>query len=263
MRKATRLFFSVFVILLIQNIALAHVEHSKDQSAIGIDQRLGQYVPLDLTFTDEEGHPVSLRQLVHRPTILALVYYHCPNVCSLLLQRLAEALNQLPAKPGSDYSVIAVSFDETETPDLALQRKRVYLKMVDHPFPPAEWKFLTGRRENILSLTKAVGFGFRREGQDFEHPVSLILLSAEGKITRYLFGTDILPFDLRMGLLEASEGRSGPAISKVLRFCFSYDPSGRKYVFNTLKVTGIVTLLFAASFITFLMMKGRKRGDTV
>jgi protein SCO1/2 len=164
----------------------------------------------------------------------------------------------LSSEPGKEYQVVAISFDETEKPALALQKKRMYLKMIEKPFPEEAWKFLTGEKENIQKLTDAMGFHFKREGKNFLHPVSLVILSSDGKITRYMHGTDLLLFDVKMAFLEASEGRTGPTISKVLRFCFSYDPKGRKYVFNTLKVTGIVTLAFALSFILFLVLKGKK-----
>jgi protein SCO1/2 len=236
----------------------AHVEQSKDQSVMGIDQKLGQYVPLDLTFNDETGHPVMLRQLIQKPTILAFVYYHCPNVCSLLLQNLADVLNKLPGEPGKEYTVLSVSFDETEKPSLALQKKKTYLKLIEKPFPEDAWRFLTGDKENIHKLTDAVGFHFKRVGDDFEHPVALIILAPDGKIVRYMYGADPLPFDLKLALVEASQGRIGPAISKIARFCFSYDPKGRKLVFNMLKVTGTVTLFFALSFIVFLLFKGRR-----
>ena len=244
--------------LLSQTILQAHVEQPKDQQGVGIDEKLGQAVPLDLTFYDESGNTVSLKQLIHTATVLAPVYYSCPDVCSFLLYNLAKALNQLSSEPGKEYQVVAISFDETEKPALALQKKRMYLKMIEKPFPEEAWKFLTGEKENIQKLTDAMGFHFKREGKNFLHPVSLVILSSDGKITRYMHGTDLLPFDLRMALLEASQGRTGPTISKVLRFCFSYDPKGRKYVFNTLKVTGIVTLAFALSFILFLVLKGKK-----
>jgi protein SCO1/2 len=239
----------------------AHVEHEgpKDLSGIGIDQRLGQFVPLDLTFADENGQAVSLRQLIHRPTILVPVYLHCPNVCSLLLQNLADALNKLPAEPGKEYTVLSISFDETEKPDLALQKKKTYLKMIQKAFPEDAWRFLTGDKETIRKLTDAIGFHFKRVGEDFEHPVTLIILAPDGKIIRYMVGADPLPFDLKMALVEASQGKIGPAISKVVRFCFSYDPKADKLVFNTLKVTGTVTLLFALSFIVFLLFKGKKQ----
>jgi len=239
----------------------AHMEHEqpKDLSGIGIDQKVGQYVPLDLTFVDENSQPVSLRQLIHRPTILALVYLHCPNVCSLLLQNLADALERLPAEPGKEYTVLSISFDETEKPHLALQKKKTYLKMIQKPFPEDAWIFLTGDKDNIRKLTDATGFHFKRVGEDFEHPVTLIMLAPDGKIIRYMVGVDPLPFDLKMALVEASQGKIGPAITKVVRFCFSYDPKAKKLVFNTLKVTGTVTLLFALSFIVFLLFKGKRQ----
>jgi protein SCO1/2 len=155
--------------------------------------------------------------------------------------------------------VISVSFDETEKPDLALQKKNIYLKMIQRPFPENAWRFLTGNKENIRRLTDAVGFHFKRVGQDFEHPVALIILAPDGKIVRYMYGADPLPFDLKMAVVEASQGKSGPAISKVVRFCFSYDPKANKLVLNTLKVTGTVTLILALSFVAFLLFKGKKQ----
>ncbi len=254
-------FILSLVYLLSHNGVLAHVELQNAPESIGLNQKTGQYLPFDLTFNDENGHPVTLRQLIHTPTILALVYLHCPNVCSLLLQNLADALNRLPSEPAKDYTVLSISFDETEKPSLALERKKMYLKMIERPFPADAWRFLTGDRQAILQLTDAAGFRFRRVGDDFEHPVGLIILTSDGKIIRYLNGADVLPLDLKMGIIEASQGRIGPAISKLVRFCFSYDPKANRLVFNTLKVTGIVTLLFALSFISFLLLKGRRRID--
>ncbi len=237
----------------------AHVEQSKDLSGVGIDEKLGQFVPLDLTFNDEVGNQVTLKQLIHTPTILAPVYLHCPNVCSLLLQNLADVLNRLPAESGKEYKVISVSFDETERPEFALQKKKIYLKMIQKPFPEDAWRFLTGEKENIRKLMDAIGFHFKRVGHDFEHPVALIILAPDGKIVRYMYGADPLPFDLKIALVEASQGRIGPTIAKVVRFCFSYDPKANKLVFNMLRVTGTVTLFFALLFIVFLLFKGRRQ----
>ena len=130
--------------------------------------------------------------------------------------------------------------------------------MIEKPFPQDAWRFLTGDRENIRKLMDAIGFHFKKVGEDFQHPVSLVIVTPDGKITRYLYGTEFLPFDIKIALLEASQGKVGATISKVVRFCFSYDPEGKKLVFNTLKVTGTVTLIFALSFILFLLFKGRK-----
>jgi protein SCO1/2 len=256
-------FVSKVVILFIgaiffQNAVNAHVEQPKDVSLIGIDEKLGQRIPLDLSFYDEKGNPVTLRQLIHTPTIVALVYLHCPNVCSLLLQNLANVLDRLSEDPGKEYMAISVSFDDREKPDLALQKKKLYLRMINKPFPEDAWKFLTGDEKNILKLTDALGFHFKRVGDDFEHPVTLIILAPDGKIIRYMYGADPLPFDLKLSLVEASQGRIGPTIAKFVRFCFSYDPKANKLVFNMLKVTGTVTLLFALSFILFLIFRTKK-----
>jgi protein SCO1/2 len=249
---------ALFLPAILQISVWAHVEHSKERPEIGLRERLGQSVPLHLEFSNEDGKKTQLKELIQGPTILAPVYYHCPNVCNFLLQNIAGALGQLPAVPAKEYVVLAISFDETEKAPLAFERKKIYLQMIGKPFPAEAWRFLTGDAANIRELTDAVGFQFRREGNDFQHPVALIILSQEGKIIRYLYGTDILPFDLKMALLEASEGRVGPTVSKVMRFCFSYDPKGRRYVFNTLKVTGIATITFALLFVLFLTLKGRR-----
>jgi protein SCO1/2 len=249
--------FFLSVALFSQQTAFAHVEQPGKQGTLGIDEQLGRSVPLDATFNEENGHPVRLGQLINKPTILALVYLHCRNVCSILLENLADTLDKLPAEPGKDYVALAISFDENEKPALALKNKEMYLKMIQRPFPETAWRFLTGDRENIRKLTEAVGFHFKRVGEDFEHPVALVILSPEGKITRYMNGTDMLPFDLKMALVEAKEGRIGPTISKVLRFCFSYDPKAKKLVFNVLRVTGVVTLLFAASILFLALKRGK------
>jgi protein SCO1/2 len=266
LHPARSLLFQILLgilVILHQGNLLAHKgdHHGKPEieAKIGIDEKLGDTIPLDLTFRDEQGAPVTLRELMHKPTIFTPVFYSCPDVCGFLLSNLSAALNRLPSDPGKDYQVLSVSFDETENHFLAQEKKKFYLSMIEKPFPEEAWKFLTGEKEAILQLMNSVGFRFRREGKNFIHPVALVILAPDGKITRYLYGTEILPFDLKMALLEASEGRTGPTISKILRFCFSYDPKGRKYVFNTLKITGIVTLTFSFFFILFLVWKGRKR----
>lgn len=166
--KSAKLIFTALtpfvLVLILQSSIHARVEQQKDQPGVGIDEKLGQIIPLGLTFCDEKGQEVSLRQLIHTPTILAPVYFSCPDVCSLLLYNVAKVLNQLPSEPGKEYLVLAISFDETEKPALALQKKRMYLKMIEKPFPEEAWKFLTGEKENIQKLTDAMGVHFKREG---------------------------------------------------------------------------------------------------
>lgn len=248
-----------FFLVAIGEGAPTHEEHKGAPIPVGLMERTGQHLPVGLIFLDETGKAVKLEELVHLPTILTPIYYSCPDVCSLLLYHLTGTLNKLAAKPGKDYQVITFSFDEMEKPSLAMEKKRFYLNMMDPSFPEAAWRFLTGESKSIEALTEAIGFRFKREGAVFQHPVATVILSPKGKIIRYLYGTELLPFDIKMGLLEASEGRIGPPVSRVLRFCFSYDPQGRRYVFNTLKVTGIVTIFLALSLILFLLVKGSKR----
>lgn len=253
--KQTFLYLCVFAVM---TNALA--EQPVKPYDIGIEEKLGEYVPLDLSFYDETNKPVRLKQLINAPTIISLVYFHCANICNPLLSGVAAVLNKLSLQPGKDYSLLTISFDDKDTPATALQKKKNYLNLIKKPFPEETWKFLTGDNVNINKLTHAVGFKFKREGKDFLHPVSLIVLSADGKIIRYLYGITFLPFDLKMAILEASEGRIGPTISKALLFCFSYDPKGRKYLLNTMRIAGSVVLLFAMSFFVYLTIKSKGRG---
>ncbi len=226
---------------------------------VGITERLGDYIPLDLTFTDEDGNTVQLRELVTGPTIIAPVYYHCPNVCSFLQADLARTLPQIRLQPGSDYRVLSVSFDERETPAAARAARKTYLAAMGQPFPPEAWRFLTGDIEAIRSLTDAAGYHFLRRGDDFLHPVVIFVVSREGRIVRYLHGTRLLPMDLTLALTEAGEGRVGSTIRKMVSFCFSFDPEKKQYVFNYLRLSATAVLLTAGGFLIFLITAGRKK----
>jgi protein SCO1/2 len=226
---------------------------------VGIDEKLGQYVPSDLKFYDENGDSVRLGELINKPTILALVYYTCPGMCSPLLNGVAEVLEKLDEEPGKDYSVLTISFDTNDKPSLAAQKKINYVKSIKRPFPPAAWHFLTGDSLNIQRITDAVGFRYKRQGRDFIHPGLITVLAPDGKIARYLYGITFLPFDLKMALVEASEGRTGPTISKVLMYCYNYDPVGRKYALSIVRVGGLIILFFVAIFILYLLINSRVR----
>jgi protein SCO1/2 len=233
--------------------------HSAKDAQLGIADRPGAQVPLGTLFRGEDGREVSLRELINGPTLLSFVYYRCPNACDLLLTDIASAVRPLNLRPGSDFQLLSVSIDERETPADAREAKRIALASLPQSFPPQAWRFLTGSKDSIARLTEAVGFHFRRQGDEFDHPMALIALSPAGKVTRYLVGTEFLPLDLHMSILEASKGTIGPTIARVLHFCLHYDPNSGKYAFNTLKVTGVVTLAFAAAFVLYLVLGGRKR----
>jgi protein SCO1 len=226
---------------------------------VGIEQHLGALVPLDARFTLEDGSTASLRDLLHVPTILALVYYRCPNACDYLLTGMAGVLASVDAVPGRDFQVLTLTIDDRETTADALKAKKIGLESIQEPFPADDWRFLTGDQTSIRAVANAIGFHYVREGDDFNHPLGLVILSPQGKIVRYMLGTDFLPVDLKMSLMEASTGTVGPTIAKVLRFCLSYDPQKHSYVFNTLKVTGIVTLALAAGFVLYLVISSRRR----
>ncbi len=234
---------------------------SREDTNVGLNERLGAKIPLDVIFRDEAGKPVRLSELVTGPTIILPVYFGCTNVCYNLQWGLAQVLPKIRSRPGEEYRVISVSFDERDTPELAAKFKRVYLSAMHAPFPEHGWRFLTGDTAGIKRLTEAVGFSFQRRGRDFLHPVASIVISGDGTITRYLYGATFLPKDLSLALIEAREGRGGTAIRKVMEYCFSYDLQQKTYVFNLLRVSATVVILCTGGFLAFLILTGRKRNS--
>lgn len=226
---------------------------------VGLDEQLGAHIPLELIFRDEDGAPVRLRELITRPTVIAPVYYRCPNVCHFLQGALAETLPQLQLTAGSDYQVLSISFDETETPELARRTRDTYLTAAGGKVPAAGWRFLTGEPAAIMALTGAAGYRFQRVGSDFQHPVAILVVSADGMIVRYLHGTHVLPKDLALALAEAKQGVTGATIRKMVQYCFSYDPQQKTYVFNVLRVSATVILAVLAGFVAWLLLTAKKR----
>lgn len=224
-----------------------------------LDERLGDYIPLDARFTDSDGNLVQLDSFIDRPTLVIPVYYRCRNVCNLMLGGLAEALPGIKLRAGDDYRILAFSIDERETPELAAHSKKTFLTAAQNSVPAEAWAFLTGDEQNIRLVTDSAGYRFQRKGEDFLHPVAAFVVSSEGKIVRYLSGYSFQPLDLTMSLIEASENRIGKPIRKALAFCFSYDPEGRRYTFNLLRVSATVILLTLGTFLLFLIFGGRKK----
>jgi protein SCO1/2 len=236
-----------------------HPAPATDSAQVGLDERLGAHLPLNLTFRDEHGRPVPLHELITRPTVIAPVYYRCPNVCHFLQGELAQVLPQLKLVAGADYQVLSISFDETETPELAARNRDTYLAAAGGQLPPGSWRFLTGDLDQIMALTGAAGYRFQRVGVDFQHPVAIIVVSADGMIVRYLHGTRILPKDLALALAEAKAGVVGTTIRKMVQYCFSYDPEQKTYIFNVLRVSATVILATLGAFFAFLLLTGKKR----
>ena len=259
-----RLFLLLPVLLLLPYSGLCH-ESTATRADIGIDEKLGQYIPADSVFVDENGNSVNLRNMIDKPTIVAPVYFSCTHECPMLLNGVADVLGKMDnMKPGKDFQVIALSFDDKDTPAVARDKKRNYIKAIGHPFPEDAWIFLTGDEPGIRQFTDSIGFKFQRDGaHDFSHPVTLVVIAPGGKIVRYIEGVDFLPFEVTMALNEAATGQVGSTTRKVLLYCFSYDPLKKTYVFNILKVTGTVMILFVGSFFTYLMISTKnKRKDS-
>lgn len=226
---------------------------------VGVDEKLGQTVPLDLVLRDEDGRDITLRSLITKPTALTLNYFQCAGICTPQLMAVVDVADRTGARPGTDFQILTVSFDERDTPAVAAEKRRSYLREITRPFPPEAWRFLTGDAAATRRLADAVGFKFMRAGEDFVHAAVLIMLSPKGEVTRYMYGDTYLPADLEMAVQEAARGEARPTINKFLRICFSYDPAGRRYVLNITSVAAIVTLLAASVFVIVLVRGGRRR----
>ncbi len=199
---------------------------------VGLDAHLGATLPLELAFRDEEGTEVSLgRYLGARPAVLALVYYGCPMLCGQLLTGLAASLKSLALEPGRDFDVVVVSFDPRDGPEEARRRKGETVARYGRPATAAGWHFLTGDTEAIRRLTMAVGFRYAWDdgGKQFAHVAMLTLLTPDGRIARYFQGIEYPPRELRLGLVEASDGRIGTVVDRLLLFCYRYDASTGRY----------------------------------
>ena len=226
---------------------------------LGIYEQLDNSLPEGLVFIDEDYNKVNLTEAIDKPTVIALVYYDCPGICSPLLEGVAQVINVAKLELGKDYQVFTISFDPSETSRLAKDKKKNFTTIVKNQEINDGWRFFTGDSANVNKLLNSVGYKVKREGEEFVHPAALIVLSPEAKITRYLYGIYFLPFDLKMAVIEANEGRSGPTINKVLRYCFSYDPEGKKYVINITKVSGTLILVMAVSILAGLLISERRK----
>ncbi|MFQ5568826.1 MAG: SCO family protein [Rhodothermales bacterium] len=232
---------------------------------VGIDERLGDYVPMDLIFQDEHGQEVELGTYFdgEKPVLLNFVYHDCPMLCNLWLDQFTIALRAMTWVPGDEFEVLTVSFNALETPELAARQKARYLRALGKPEAGAGWHFLTGDEAAIDQLTQAVGFGFRwiEEQQEFAHPTALIFLSGEGKITRYLPGIEFVPRDVRLSLVEASEGTVGTTMDRIFLTCFRYDSEANSYVLhaiNIMKIAGLFTVL-VLSMVLFVFWRRESR----
>lgn len=228
---------------------------------VGIEQRLNEQVPGQLTFRDESGRPVKLADYFgNKPLILNLVYYKCPMLCSEVLAGLTSALKPMKLDVGKDFDVLTISFDPRETPKDASESKAEYLKRYGHPGAEEGWHFLTGPQESIDALTKAAGFQYEYNAQtgQFAHTTAIIVLTPEGKIAQYYYGVEFPTRDLRLALVQASQNKIGSVVDQILLYCYHYDASAGKYglmVTRVLRLAGIATIVILGGFMLIMFRR--------
>jgi protein SCO1 len=231
---------------------------------VGIDQRLNEQVPLDLQFHDDTGNTVRLRDYFgQKPVILSLVYYDCPMLCTTVLNGLLESLKQLKFTVGDQFNVVTVSFDPTEKPSLAAAKKAVYVGLYGRAGAPESWHFLTGDEASIRQLTRAVGFRYNYDPQtkQYVHATGIMVLTPQGRLARYFYGIKYPAGNLRLGLVEASQGKIGSPVDEILLYCCQYDPQTGKYsliISRAIKIAGGVTVLCLGTMILVLFRGGRQ-----
>lgn len=254
------LLLAVYLVLLNFNLEAQEIVQRVDQpQKLGVYEHLEDTIP-NLKFTNQDGKEVMIHDLLgDKPTIISLVYYECPGICTPLLNGLSDVVKEADIALAHDYNIITLSFDHEETPALARKKKNTYKKINKNSNVEAGWQFLVGDSTNIHTMLNAIGFQIKPDGKEFIHPAAIIAISPEGKIARYLNGTYFQKFDFMMAVNEAAEGRSGPTINKVLNYCFSYDADGKKYVFNITKVAASVMIFFAVSFLLVLIVRENKK----
>jgi protein SCO1 len=229
---------------------------------VGIQQRLEQQIPLDLTFRDETGKSVQLGDYIgKKPVILNFVYYRCPMLCPELLIGLESSLKVLKFDVGKEFDVVTVSFDPNDTPQLAAAKKADILKRYHRPGAENGWHFLTGEAQSITALAQAAGFQYRfdkKTGQ-FAHATAIMVLTSEGKLSQYYYGVDFSPKDLRLSLIQASDNKIGTLTDAVLLYCFHYDPATGKYsviIGRVIQVAGGLTILLIGGMLLLLGKRG-------
>ena len=217
---------------------------------VGFKPELNSQMPLNLAFRDETGKNVQLSDYFHhqKPVVLAFVYYSCPMLCMQLEEGLVGSLRMISFNPGRDYEVVFVSFDDRDTPDIAAIKKETALKQFRRPETASGWHFLTGQKDAIMAATQAANFTFNFDVTTnlFAHASGILLLTPEGRISRYFYGVEFPSRNLRLGLVDASEGRIGTPIDHALLYCFQYDPSTARYsasILRIMRLGGVLTVL--------------------
>lgn len=240
-----RILLKLLMVILVAGATLSAQENTYEPGST-IFQRIGEQVPMDLKYVAENHDTVTLGELITKPTVLTFVYYNCPGVCTPLLSGVVETFRSSRLVPGKDFQAITLSFNELEKPELALSKKNNYLSNFEGSFPPAEWRWLTGKGWDIKRLTMATGFEYVSNGEDFYHPAAMIILSPEGKVVRYLTGTYFEQKDFELAILEATPEAERGIMAGILAAFYRFNPETSHYQvrFSTAAVSlGILLLI--------------------
>jgi protein SCO1/2 len=215
---------------------------------VGVDEHLGRNIDLDLEFIAENGHPMKLREFFNqgRPVVLDLIYYKCPMLCNMILNAQTQTMKEIAWTPGKDYEVVTISIDPRESFDVAREKKSTYLGVFDRPAPG--WHFLTDKDNNAKKLAETIGFHYRYDErqEQYAHTAAIMILTPDGRMSRYLYGIRYPSRDFRFALAEAADGKFTMAVEKLLLFCYHYDPQANRYVLfamNVMRTGGILTVL--------------------
>jgi len=228
---------------------------------VGVDQKLDAQVPLNLEFRDETGKAVRLGDYFgKRPIILNLAYYGCTMLCGEVQSGIIGSLRALQFNPSTDFDIVTVSFDPKETTEQAAAKKKSLLLRYHHPGAEEGWHFLTGDQHNIEALTKSVGFDYQYDPtlNQWAHAAAIMVLTPEGKISKYFYGVEFAPKDLRFGLIEASENKIGTIVDQMLLYCYHYNPATGKYgavIMNVLRLAGVATVLILGGLVFILFRR--------
>ena len=245
----------LFVGLLLNAVAQLPINREVE---IGIVEKLGDTLPLDLKFYNEKNDTVTLGSMISKPTILSFVYFDCPGLCSPLLDGIADVVSRMDMSLGKDFNIITISFNTKDTPEKARQKKLNFVQKIQEK-DRANWFYLTGELGNIQKITEAAGFRYKPTGLDFAHPSTIIMISPQGKITRYLYGITFLPFDVKMAVVESQKGLVRPTSNKLLDYCFAYDTQSKAYTLQFTRLIGTFILIIGLFFVAWLVITAKRK----
>lgn len=258
------LFFGIFVFV-IPSRAQRAMDPARGLEGVGVTEKLGDHIPMDLVFTDSEGNKVTTAELLKegKPVILNLAYYTCPMLCPMIMAGLAKSAAQVDWSPGDQYNIWTVSFDPNDTPDIAAVKRKIYLDSLNRRGASDGWRFFTGQQDQITRLTEAVGFNYKYmpEKKMFAHTAMLVFISSKGKISRYLYGITFKPLELKGALNDAADGNIGSTLDKVILYCCQYDPKSGTYIasaINIMKLSGVVVMFVLGGLLGVFWYREKK-----